>query len=103
MSNSEAIHIGRLKGSAFKPFNNESLVWKDNTFKTLGINLSLNVHALYELNFIPKLTQIQQNFKLLGLKSLSPIGKITVIKSLLLPQLLYLFSVLCIPIPKIFF
>jgi hypothetical protein len=26
-----------------------------------------------------------------------------VIKSLLLPQLLYLFSVLCIPIPKIFF
>ena len=33
----------------------------------------------------------------------SLIGKITVIKSLLLPQPLYLFSVLCIPIPKSFF
>ena len=30
-------------------------------------------------------------------------GKVTVIKSLLLPQLLYLFSVLCINIPKTFF
>ena len=26
VSKSEAIHIGRLKGSAFKPFNNEGLV-----------------------------------------------------------------------------
>ena len=103
MSKSEAIHIGRLKGSAFKPFNNEGLVWKDNTFKTLGINLSLNVNALYELNFIPKLTQIQQILNCWRSRSLSPIGKVTVIKSLLLPQLLYLFSVLCIPIQKIFF
>ena len=35
--------------------------------------------------------------------NLSLIGKITVIKSLLLPQLLYLFFVLCISIPKLFF
>ena len=103
MSKSEALHIGRLKGSAFKPFNSEGMVWKDNTFKTLGINLSLNVNALYELNFIPKLTQIQQILNCWRSRSLSPIGQVTVIKTLLLPQLLYLFSVLCIPIPKIYF
>jgi hypothetical protein len=60
MSKSEAIHIGELKGSDFKPFSNEGLVWKDNTFKTIGVKFSLNVKSLYELNFVPKLTQIQQ-------------------------------------------
>ena len=36
-------------------------------------------------------------------RNLSLLGKIAVIKSLLLPQLLYLFSVLCIDLPKTFF
>ena len=36
------------------------MTWKTNSFRYLGINFSLNVKALYELNFIPKLTQIQQ-------------------------------------------
>ena len=60
LSKSEAIHIGALKGSTFYPFSNEGLTWKTNSFRYLGINFSLNVKALYELNFIPKLTQIQQ-------------------------------------------
>ena len=101
MSESEAIHIGSSEGSDFKPFSNECLVWKENTFNS--VNFSLNVKALYELNFIPKLTHIQQILNCWRSKNLSLIGKITVIKSLLLPQLLYLFSVLSIPIPKLFF
>ena len=103
MSKSEAIHVGSSKGSDFKPYSNQGLVWKDNTFSTLDIKFSLNVKALYELNFIPKLTHIQQILNCWRSRNLSLIGKITVIKSLLLPQLLYLFSVLCIPMPKIFF
>ena len=97
MSKSEAIHIGSSKGNDFKPFSNEGLVWKENTFNTLGVNFSLNVKALYELNFIPKLTHIQQILNCWRSRNLSLIGK-----SLLLPQLLYLFSVLSIPIPKLF-
>ena len=46
MSKFEVIHIGRLKGSAVKIFNKEGLIWKDSTFKTHGINFSLNVNAL---------------------------------------------------------
>ena len=102
-SKSEAIHIGALKGSTFYTFSNDVLTWKTNSFRYLGINFSLNVKALYELNFIPKLTQIQQIINCWRSRNVSLIGKITVIKSLLLPQLLYLFSVLCIPIPKTFF
>ena len=103
MSKSEAIHVGSLKGSDFKPFQNDGLVWKENTFKYLGVQFSLNISSLYELNFIPKLNQIQQTLNCWRTRSLSLIGKVTVIKSLLLPQLLYLLSVLCISIPKSFF
>ena len=103
MSKSEAIHIGSSKDSDFKPFSNEGLVWKENTFRTLVVNFSLNVKALYELNFIPKLTNIEQILACWHSRNLSLIGKITVIKTLLLPQLFYLFSVLCIPTPKAFF
>ena len=66
-------------------------------------NFSLNTKSLYELNFIPKLNHIQQILNCWRSRNLSLIGKITVIKSLLLPQLLYLFSVLCISFPKLFF
>ena len=95
---SEAIHTGSSKDSDFKPFSNEGLVWKENTFRTLG----LNIKALYELNCIPKLTNIEQILTCWRSRNLSLIGKVSVIKTLLLPQLLYLFSVLCVPIPKAF-
>jgi len=91
ISKSEAIHIGSLKGSDFKPFNNDGLVWKENCFKCLGIQFSLNNRSLYELNFVPKLTQIQQILNCWRHRNLSLIGKISVIKSILLPQLLYYF------------
>ena len=100
MSKSEAIHIGNIKDSDFKPFSNEGLVWKEITSSLI---FSLNVKALYELNFIPKLTHIEQILVCWHSRNVSLIGKIAVIITLLLPQLHYLFSVLCIPIPKAFF
>ena len=60
MSKSEAIHVRSLKDSGFKPFQNDGPVWKENSFRYLGLQFSLNTRSLYELNFIPKLTQIQQ-------------------------------------------
>ena len=103
LSKSEAIYIGSLKDINFFPFQDAGLRWRFNTFKTLGVNFSLNLNSLYELNFIPKLCQIEQTLKCWRHRNLSLIGKVTVIKSLMLPQLLYLFSVLCINIPKTFF
>ena len=97
------IHIGSLRNSDVFPFQDSGLRWGSNTFKTLGINFSLNVNSLYDLNFVPKLRQIEQTLNCWKHRNLSLIGKVTVIKSLLLPQLLYLFSVLCINIPKTFF
>ena len=96
MLKSEAIYVGSLNGCDFKPFQKDGLVWKENSFKYISVQFSLNSKSLYELNFISKLNKIQQTLNCWRSRNLSLIGKIVVIKNLLLPQLLYLFSVLCI-------
>ena len=103
MLKSEAIHIGSLKNSAEKPFEENCLNWRSKTFKALGVTFSLDTKRLYDLNFPMKLNKIEQVVNCWRQRHLSLIGKVTVVKSLLLPQLLYLFSVLCIDIPATFF
>ena len=73
------------------------------SFQTLGVTFSLHLKSLYELNFVPKLQQLERSLNCWKHRSLSLVGRITVIKAMVLPQLLYLFSVLCIPLPKSFF
>ena len=94
-----------IKGSNSFPFSEQGLIWKQNQFKTLGINFSLSTRSscMFDLNYKVKLKQIEGILNCYRARNLSLIGRICVIKSLLLPQLLYLFSVLCIKIPKIFF
>ena len=101
LAKSEAIWIGSQKGSHFYPFSENGLTWKNDTFKTLGITFSLVVNRLFDLNYKPKLKNIDNTLNCWRARNLSLVGKICVVKTLLLPQLLY-FSVLYIKIPKIF-
>ena len=104
LSKSNAVWIGAKKGSQYFPFSDQGLTWKSNQFKALGINFSINTRSLFNLNFKTKLNQIETTLNCWRARNLSLIGKICVIKTLLLPQLLYLFfSVLCIKVPKKFF
>ena len=103
IAKSEAIWIGSKKGSHLFPFTEKGLKWNKFTFKTLGVHFSLNTKQLYDLNHKIKLKSIENTLNCWRARNLSLVGKICVIKTLLLPQLLYLFSVLCIKIPKIFF
>jgi len=103
LSKSGAIWIGAKKGCSDFPYQDKGLQWNSDKFKTLGINFSLNIDALYNLNYKVKLEQIEQTLNCWRARNLSLLGKICVIKSLVLPQLLYLFSALCIKIPDSFF
>ena len=103
LSKSKSVWIGSKKGSQVFPFQDKGLVWVSDKFKYLGINFSHNFSLLFDLNYKVKLKQIEQTLNCWKARNLSLIGKICVIKSLLLPQLLYLFSVLCIKIPETFF
>ena len=80
---SEAIHIDSFKGTDFCPFDKALLWWGTNTFKILGIYLSLNINSVYELDFIPKLHQVKQALNCW--MHMNILGKFTVILSLPLP------------------
>ena len=80
-------------------FLNLGLTWKINHFKSLGTyTFLLKLDPCLILT--TKLKQIEGVLNCWYTRNLSLISNICVIKTLLLPQLLYLFSVLCIEIPK---
>ena len=99
----EAIWIGSKKGCQDFPYTNRGVSWKTSQFKCLGVNFSLNLSLLYCLNYKERLKRIEQTINCWRMRNLSLIGKVCVIKTLVLPQLIYLFSVLCIRIPRSFY
>ena len=101
ISKSEAIWVGSKRGSQTRQFSDNGLKWQKDTFKTLGIHFSLNITELFGLYYKMKLKSIENTLNCWRVRNLSLVGKICVVKTLLLPQLLY-FSVLCIKIPKKF-
>ena len=103
LTKTEAIWIGAKRGCQTFPFINQGITWKNSNFKSLGINFSLNLGLIFDLNYKEKLKSITQTINCWRMRSLSLIGKICVIKSLVLPQLLYLFSALSIKVPQKFF
>ena len=103
VAKSEAIWIGSRQGCQSHPFADIGLKWNKSTFKILGIHFSLNINQLYNLNHKIKLKSIENTLNCWRVRNLSLVGKICVIKTLLLPQLLYYFSVLSIHIPNFFF
>ena len=91
------LKIGSLKD------NNEQIIPECNyrfskgPVKFLGIMISLDKKDLFELNFEPQFKKLSSILNIWSQRDLTPIGKITIIKTLALSQLTYLFSVLPSP------
>ena len=60
-------------------------------FKLLGINFHIEFEQMQQINFKEKIQKIRSLIKLWNRQYLTPLGKITVIKTLLLPILNHLF------------
>ena len=86
------IWIGAKKYSTSSIKTKWKLSWGDTRFKLLGITFDVNLEKMIELNFEQSLIKIKNRIKHWKRRMLTPIGKITVIKSLLLPTLIHLFS-----------
>lgn len=65
----------------------------------IGISFTHHHDDFFKLNYVPKLSQIKRFINLWSSRDLSPIEKIVLIKTFLISQLVYLFSVL--PNPSI--
>lgn len=79
------------------------LNWNNSTFDLLGIKFSvtLTLDEIYSLNYEPKLSEIKSISNQWKLRKLTPIGKISVIKTLILPKLNQV--VLTLPNPDSYF
>ena len=96
---SKAIWIGSKKYSKdIYHHTRWKLDWGANQFMLLGINFTLNLDILI-YNFDSKIKQIQNVIKLWSLRKLTVLGRVTIIKTLIIPKLTHLFILLPNP-PK---
>ena len=84
----EGMWIGSLRNNKIKPFG---LKWPDEPIKALGVYYSYNEKLLAEKNFIENLDKIKKLMNIWSSRGLSLYGKVTIIKALIIPNMVYLF------------
>ena len=94
------VWLGNKKHSEDKLCIEYPLIWSDEPFTFLGIIFSVDVDKMEKLNFEKKLHDITTMIKSWSKRILSPIGKITVVKSLMISKLTHLFISLPTPSEK---
>ena len=94
----KVIWIGKKKRSKEKLKVSVDLTWGEENFKLLGLEFSINLATIPEINFNKAISKVNSIITLWKNRSLTPVGKITVVKTLLLPQFNHLFSSILTPI-----
>ena len=87
--------IGSLKHSDCAGSYN--INWTDGNIHTLGITISNDPKVIMEENFLPKLRSIDKVMTIWSTRGLSLKGRVTILKSLIIPKMLYPMSVLPVP------
>lgn len=88
----QVVWIGSRKNSNLKYMPEFNFIWNPVNFKVLGVTYSTNVAEIVHLNYNSKLEDIRRLLMMWSRRHLTPFGKITVIKTLALSKLVYLFS-----------
>ena len=68
------------------------LNWSVSNFKLLGIDFSLDLSSMPDLNFRKKIIDVSKILKSWQHRKLTLLGKVTVIKTLALPKLIHLLT-----------
>ena len=97
LSKTRMLWIGKKKGCKEKINCGRLLNWDSNNFSLLGITFDLNLSNIPLINYNNAIIKIENTIVSWKKRSLTPLGKITVIKSLKLSQLNHLF--MSIPLP----
>ena len=92
-----AFKLGPCRDSNAKFYTKKELAWSEGPIKILGIYLHPDREIMEGKNFGEKIVKIEQILKIWSRRNLTPIGKITLINSLVVSQLVYLFMNLPTP------
>ena len=87
--------IGSFRENKAKPFG---IKWPNEPIKALGVHYTYDLKLLHEKNFIERLDSVKKLLNIWSSRGLSIYGKVMIIKSLIIPKLVYISSLL--PTPK---
>lgn len=96
LDKTQLVWIGSEKFSTKSIKTKWKLLWGRNKFKLLGIYFNTDLEEMLKDNYTPKITQMEKVLEQWKKRSLSPIGKITVLKTLIIP----IFNLLFISLPN---
>ena len=77
----KVVCIGKKKHSSDKICLKWGLEWGSSRFKLLGIHFSTNLEEMEDLNYYIKFQEIENCLKSRSKQLLTPIGKMTVVKT----------------------
>ncbi len=87
-----ALWIGASVGNDKIVLPGKDLKWPKNNIKTLGLWISTDLELSVSLHYSEKLGKVKEDLRCWKYRRLTLLGKITVIKSLVVSQLVYLLS-----------
>ena len=99
ISKTKAIWIGSKVNSTDILNNDSELQWTTQPFNILGVIYTADLHDVEQLNFDDKFSNIQREITQWSKRNITPLGKITVVKSLLLSKITHLLLSLPRPDP----
>ena len=93
-----AVWIGceKLSGETFN--HRLKLDWNQTDFTILGIKFSCNLNTMVDINYTIKLKEIEKEIKQWAKRILTPLGRLTVLKTLLISKLNHL--IISLPNPS---
>lgn len=97
----QVIWIGSKKYTQDAIKTKWKLTWGINRFKLLGITFDTDMNKMIDINYAQKIETLKSKILAWQRRHLTPIGKITVIKTLLIPSLNHLFLALPNPTDKV--
>ncbi|MCG7879937.1 MAG: reverse transcriptase family protein [Candidatus Thiodiazotropha endolucinida] len=101
LEKTKVVWIGSEKASKRRFCENYNLSWESEEFSVLGITFPKNLANIVEINYSKKIEEMGKLFQSWSKRILTPLGKITVIKSLALPKINHLISALPTPPNKV--
>ena len=89
-----SIWLGSRKNSHVRYMQHLNICWNPTKFKILGIWFSNDIANCFEYNYKDKLLEIKNLYKIWSKRQLTPLGRIAILKSLILSKLIYLWILL---------
>ena len=89
-----AVWIGSGRKYQIRFMRDMNFCWDPGIFKVLGIKFCIDTKQIVNINYENKLEEIRKIFRVWTKRQLTPLGKITILKTLAISKITHLFITL---------